>query len=229
MEGLQHIICIHLFLKWYMFFKYCICVTNDIWFYTFKSYQRLGEAAKWNTNVDKGHPLIFYHDPGKHTEGSVTMYHQVGSKGFMKALSASFRSYRQRLIFLMLKRRSFLRGWRPFSVASISGNPHSQCPWLFRPADRVMPQTEAWENLWFLMFLSRFWSTSLNVYWLKTTKAQPRVWSNWLSEKRACAEGLFAGEVGLVGFWNQGTLEELVFIWFEGFLLSFGFLDSKGS
>lgn len=159
MEGLQHIICIHLFLKWYMFFKYCICVTNDIWFYTFKSYQRLGEAAKWNTNVDKGHPLIFYHDPGKHTEGSVTMYHQVGSKGFMKALSASFRSYRQRLIFLMLKRRSFLRGWRPFSVASISGNPHSQCPWLFRPADRVMPQTEAWENLWFLMFLSRFWLT----------------------------------------------------------------------
>lgn len=129
MEGLQHIICIHLFLKWYMFFKYCICVTNDIWFYTFKSYQRLGEAAKWNTNVDKGHPLIFYHDPGKHTEGSVTMYHQVGSKGFMKALSASFRSYRQRLIFLMLKHRSFLRGWRPFSVASISGNQHSQCPW----------------------------------------------------------------------------------------------------
>ena len=30
----------------------------------------------------------------------------------------------------MLKRRSFLRGWRPFSVASISGNKHSQCPWL---------------------------------------------------------------------------------------------------
>ena len=30
--------------------------------------------------------------------------------------------------------------------------------------------------------------------------SRARVWSNLLSEKRACAKGLFAGETGLVGF-----------------------------
>ena len=49
------------------------------------------------------------------------------------------------------------------------------------------------------------------------------------SAKIACAKGLFAGETGLVGFCVVWTREELVFISLEGFLLSLGFLDSKGS
>ena len=48
------------------------------------------------------------------------------------------------------------------------------------------------------------------------------------SAKIACAKGLFAGETGLVGFCVVWT-EELGFISLEGFLLSLGFLDSKGS
>ena len=61
--------------------------------------------------------------------------------------------------------------------------------------------------------------------WLKSDSQE------WLAQwwKRACAKGLFAGKTGLVGFWCLGTLEELVFIWLEGFLLSFGFRDSKRS
>ena len=42
-------------------------------------------------------------------------------------------------------------------------------------------------------------------------------------------KGLFAGETGLVGFCVVWTREELGFISLEGFLLSLGFLDSKGS
>ena len=49
------------------------------------------------------------------------------------------------------------------------------------------------------------------------------------SAKIACAKGLFAGETGLVGFCVVWTREELGFISLEGFLLSLGFLDSKGS
>ena len=49
------------------------------------------------------------------------------------------------------------------------------------------------------------------------------------SAKIACAKGLFAGEAGLVGFCVVWTREELGFISLEGFLLSLGFLDSKGS
>ena len=49
------------------------------------------------------------------------------------------------------------------------------------------------------------------------------------SAKIACAKGLIAGETGLVGFCVVWTREELVFISLEGFLLSLGFLDSKGS
>ena len=49
------------------------------------------------------------------------------------------------------------------------------------------------------------------------------------SAKIACAKGLFAGDTGLVGFCVVWTREELVFISLEGFLLSLGFLDSRGS
>ena len=54
-------------------------------------------------------------------------------------------------------------------------------------------------------------------------------WSLLAQRKIACAKGLFAGETGLVGFCVVWTREELVFISLEGFLLSLGFLDSKGS
>ena len=65
--------------------------------------------------------------------------------------------------------------------------------------------------------------------WLKATKAQERQLEFTGSAKIACAKGLFAGETGLVGFCVVWTREELGFISLEGFLLSLGFLDSKGS
>ena len=67
------------------------------------------------------------------------------------------------------------------------------------------------------------------LFWLKATKAQERQLEFTGSAKIACAKGLFAGETGLVGFCVVWTREELVFISLEGFLLSLGFLDSKGS
>ena len=65
--------------------------------------------------------------------------------------------------------------------------------------------------------------------WLKATKAQERQLEFTGSAKIACAKGLVAGETGLVGFCVVWTREELGFISLEGFLLSLGFLDSKGS
>ena len=91
------------------------------------------------------------------------------------------------------------------------------------------------------MFLSRFWHLSRvferaeetwrfwTFVWLKATKAQERQLEFTGSAKIACAKGLFAGETGLVGFCVVWTREELGFISLEGFLLSLGFLDSKGS
>ena len=54
-------------------------------------------------------------------------------------------------------------------------------------------------------------------------------WSLLAQRRIACAKGLFAGEAGLVGFFVVWTREKLVFISLEGFLLSLGFLDFKGS
>ena len=62
---------------------------------------------------------------------------------------------------------------------------------------------------------------------IKATKAQEQLEFTG-SAKIACAKGLF-GETGLVGFCVVWTREELGFISLEGFLLSLGFLDSKGS
>ena len=46
---------------------------------------------------------------------------------------------------------------------------------------------------------------------------------------RATVGVYWLSETGLVGFWVVWTREELGFISLEGFLLSLGFLDSKGS
>ena len=67
------------------------------------------------------------------------------------------------------------------------------------------------------------------LFWLKAMKAQERQLEFTGSAKIACAKGLFTGETGLVGFCVVWARKELVFISLEGFLLSLGFLDSKGS